>query len=587
MADKNARYLRLTRRDLAKVVAIAVVQATALLAFLLLLRKILDDLAKGSVDMRAVGRWILVLLVVTLANAALRGIEFSMTEKMGYEVVRRLRMRLYEHMEGMSPRQMQHRSRGSLLMRFSGDLSILRTWVSRGVARGLISAIVLAAGLGIIAYFDIRLAVTIGAVLAFGSAALAEIGPRLNRITRRVRRRRSVLTSNIDEQLHSLAVVQVSGRSRGEYERLSRQNDALTKSLYKTASTRGVMLGVSVGTGWLAVAAVLFVGALEIAAGNTSIGVVATAVIACRQLTGPVRRLGLCYDYWQRARVSRAKILDFLHSSTRALDDPGLERLHVRRGRIELRDVSVPGSLAHVTQTAEAGDIVAIMGPAGAGKSSLVSVVAGLIDVDAGEIVVDDRQVAGVTLRSRFRSVGMVAPDLPLMRGTVRRNLTYRQPTASEDEIRRVLLACHLDALVAGLPRGLDTWLTEGACNLSAGERQRLALARALMGDPPILLLDEPTANLDEASKEVFRRVIAHHHGTVLMVTHDLTEAAIADQVWTMADGRIVEAIRGDELRDRLWAAKSAQAPEVRQLPPKLRQPPRPPVRRLPDPEDD
>ncbi len=132
MADKNARYLRLTRRDLAKVVAIAVVQATALLAFLLLLRKILDDLAKGSVDMRAVGRWILVLLVVTLANAALRGIEFSMTEKMGYEVVRRLRMRLYEHMEGMSPRQMQHRSRGSLLMRFTGDLSILRTWVSRG-----------------------------------------------------------------------------------------------------------------------------------------------------------------------------------------------------------------------------------------------------------------------------------------------------------------------------------------------------------------------------------------------------------------------------------------------------------------------
>jgi len=587
MADPNAKYLRLPGRDIAKVVAIAIVQATTLVAFLWLLRTILDDLSKGQVDMTAVSKWIAALLVVTLINAALRGVEFNMTEKMGYALVRRLRMRLYTHLEGMSPRQLQHRSRGSLLMRFTGDLSILRTWVSRGMARGLVSAIVLVAGLGIVAYFDVRLAVTIGAVLAFGSAALAEIGPRLNRVTRRVRRRRSLLTSNIDEQLHALAVVQVSGRSSGEYERLGRQNDAVTRSLYETASTRGLMLGISAGTGWLAIVAVLFVGALEVANGNASIGIVATAVIACRQLTGPVRRLGLSYDYWQRARVSRAKILDFLSSSTRALDAPELERLRVRRGRIELRDVTVPGSLAHVTQTAEGGDVVAIMGPAGAGKSSLLGTVAGLLDAESGEIVVDDQLVGDVTLRSRFRNVGMVAPDLPLMRGTVRRNLTYRQPTASEDEIRRVLLACHLDGLVDELPQGLDTWLTEGARNLSAGERQRLALGRALMGDPPILLLDEPTSNLDEASKEVFRRVIAHHHGTVLMVTHDPVEAAIADQVWTMIDGRIVEAIRGDEFRDRLWAAKRDETPERRELPPELREQPRPPVRRLPDPEDD
>ena len=587
MADDNAKALRLPRRDLAKVVAIAIAQAVTLVSYLWLLRTILDDLSKGQVDVRVVGKWILLLLGVAALNAVLRGVEFSMTEKMGYELVRRLRMRLYGHMQGMAPRQLQHRSRGSLLMRFTGDLSILRTWVSRGLARGLISAIVLAAGLGIIAYFDARLAVTIGAVLAFGSAALAEIGPRLNRVTRRVRRRRSLLTSNVDEQIHALAVVQVSGRSAGEYERLSRQNDALTKTLYETATTRGLMLGISSATGWLAIVAVLFVGTIEVAAGNASVGVVATAVIAARQLTGPVRRLGLSYDYWQRARVSRAKILDFMRSSTRPLDAAELEGLRVRRGRIELRDVTVAGSLAHVTQSVEGGDIVAIMGPAGAGKSSLLGAVAGLLDAESGEIVVDDQPVAGVTLRSRFRNVGVVAPDLPLMRGTVRRNLTYRQPTASDDEIRRVLLACHLDGLVDELPQGIDTWLTEGARNLSAGERQRLSLGRALMGDPPILLLDEPTANLDEASKEVFRRVIAHHNGTVLMVTHDSNEAAIADQVWTMADGRVVEAVPRAEFRDRLWATARDQGPERRELPPELREQPKPPVRHLPDPEED
>jgi ATP-binding cassette, subfamily B, bacterial len=209
------------------------------------------------------------------------------------------------------------------------------------------------------------------------------------------------------------------------------------------------------------------------------------------------------------------------------------------------------------------GDVLAIMGAAGAGKSSLLNLVAGLLDPAEGEVVVDEQPLAERTLRSRFRAVGMVSRDLPLMRGTLRRNVTYRNPEASYEEINRVLLACHLDQLLARLPEGLDAWLTESGRNISAGERQRIALARALMGDPPILLLDEPTANLDEASKEVFRRVIAHHQGTVLLVTHDPNEAALADEVWTMEDGHVIEAVPGDEFRDRLWAVRQKRPQRV------------------------
>lgn len=549
----RASVLRLRRRDLVTIGALALGQAATLVYALVLLRQLIDGLSGGAAGHARVMRGIPLLLVVVLVNSALRGIEFSVSERAGYGLIRALRMRMYRHLQGMSVRQIQGRSRGGLLLRFTGDLSMLRTWVSRGLARGLVSAVVLVGGLGVVAYLNVRLALTIGAVLAFGSAALVRIGPRLQRVTKAVRRKRSLLTSNIAEQINALAVVQVFGRSGGEYDRLASQNDSMTESLEKTARIRGRMLTISSATGWLAIVGVLTVGAIEIAAGNASVGTVATAMIACRQLAGPVRRLGLSYDYWQRAHVSRKKILDFLASSSRPLDDPAFEDLRVGRGTIELQGLTVRGALYNVCGTIAGGHTIAVLGSNGAGKSTLLAAIAGLVDPDAGSIVIDGHPAEERTLRSRFRRIGMVGPDLPLMHGTVGRNLTYRCPQATDDEIARIVANCRLEDIIEELPGGLSGWLTEGGRNLSLGQRQRLALGRALIGNPPILLLDEPTVNLDQAGAEAFRTAVSHHRGTVVIATHDRDEAALADEVWMLDGGRLAERIDGDEYRSRLW----------------------------------
>lgn len=548
-ADPRLYFLR--RDDLATILFLGVAQAAVLIAWIVCVWQAIDAIAAMQGDVMLPVPWLAALVLLALANAVLRAVEFSVCERIGFEAVRRLRMRIHRHMLGMAPRQIQHRSRGSLLLRMSGDLTMLRTWISRGIGRGTIGAIVLVAGLAAIAWISTLMAVVALLVFLLAAALSLTLGRRLRRVTAAVRRRRSLLTSNIDEQIHSLAVVQLFGRASGEHARLARQNDALTWALVREARIRGRMRGISAGAGWLAVVAVLAAGLVEVAEGYISIGMLVAAATGVRHLTGPLRSLGFAHDYWRRAWVSRRKILDFLASGSRPLADPLHQELRVRRGRIEFDAVTVAGALHDFTATVAPHERIAVVGPSGAGKSTLLGLVARLVEPDEGEVLIDGKPLGASTLLSSFRHIGMVASDLPLMRGTVRRNLTYRRPWAAEAEIWQVLTACRLDAWAVSLPQGLDSWITEGGANIAAGERQRLALARAMLGYPQILLLDEPSANLDEAGRDVLREVVGRYPGTILLATHDMAEAELMDRIWRIEAGRLVETLPGRHGRER------------------------------------
>jgi ATP-binding cassette subfamily B protein len=541
------------------VVAVGLAQAASLVAFTLLLAIVADRADDETLGVTADAAWrsTLVQLGLLAGVAALygclRGWEFSLAEKAGYDVVRRLRMRMYAHVQGMTPAQVQNQARGGLLLRFIGDLSMLRTWISRGLLPGSVALIVLVPTVAMLVVLNFRIGLTVVAVLAAGAAMSLASGGTVRRATRAMRRRRSLLIGNLDEQLHSHSVMQVCGRSGGEYSRLSRQNDSLNRALGRVAGLRGRLRGITSGLTLVSLVALLFVGLLEIRRGTASVGFVVAVLVANRLLVAPVRTLGLAHDYWHRARVSGEKIEHFLRSGTRSLDPPGLDRLRVRRGRLEFRDVEVDGALCGITAAAEPGQIIAVTGPNGAGKSTLLRLVARLVEPTGGQVLVDGQDLAAVTPRSTFRLIGMAGPDLPLMRGTVRRNLTYRRPDADAAEIDRVLRLTGLDWLVADLPGGLGFWLVEGGRNLSAGQRQRIALARALLGNPPLLLLDTPTAHLDASEREVARRIVARHRGTVLLATDDPDELALADQVWVLDHGRLVETLDRDEYLDRVW----------------------------------
>lgn len=565
MSDQR-RSFSITRRDVAKLVAIGFVQAAGVIGFVLLIRKAVDQLQTTAVQSADLMPVLGLLIVASLVLAWTRGAEFTVAEQAGYDAVGRLRVELHAHLMGMTPRRVQRSSQGALLLRFTGDLSTLRTWLSRGLARGLVNAITVLGGIGLVFYLNVMAGIAVIGVLLIGSAVSLAAGDRVRRSTRNVRWRRSLLASNIAEQLRSLAVVQVFGRAAGEHSRLTDQSNDLLGADKRMVTTRGWLRAISSASASLAVVVVVVVGAYAIPRRQATIGDLVAAITAIRFLSGPIRILGRVNEYWQAGQVSKRKLTEFFNRPSREYEDPALVPLRPRAGRIEFRNVSVEGALEDVSLTVEGGEVIAITGPNGAGKSTLLSLLARFVEPDTGEIAIDDQLLADCTHRSTYRNLGMVSPDLPLLRGTIRRNLSYRYRTATDEQIDWVVKSCRINEIVDELPDGLGTWLTEGGTNISVGQRQRVALGRAIFGSPRILLLDEPTSNLDTRSSEIMRQVLARYRGTVLLVTHDPAEIAMADHVCVMANGRIEQYMSGRDFQQqnalKRWSRQPAWSRE-------------------------
>ncbi len=258
-------------------------------------------------------------------------------------------------------------------------------------------------------------------------------------------------------------------------------------------------------------------------------------------LLPPLRDLGRVQEYWHGACIARERIKEFLDSPSLVEHNFKAPDLIVGPGCLEFNSVSVTGGLNQVSGVVEPGTVVAVVGPNGAGKSTLLLLASRLIDPQEGKILLDGQNLTEYSLSSVRHAIGMVGPDLPLLRGTIERNLCYRWRKAPKEEIIRVRKLCGIDEMLVQFPEGEKTRVAEGGLSLSVGQRQRIALARALLGNPRLLLLDEVDANLDRQAGKIIDRILAEHQGTILMVTHQLNHIMAADVVWYLEAGRLLE----------------------------------------------
>lgn len=300
----------------------------------------------------------------------------------------------------------------------------------------------------------------------------------------------------------------------------------------------GLSIFIAALTASAASIGVVLVGATD---GAASQGTVLAAITLVALMTSPLHQLGRIAELWRSATMSREKMQQAMQLGPTIVNAPGARKLRAGgSGRVRFDGVVVSGALHAFSALAEGGQRILVTGANGSGKSTLLALVPRMVEPDQGRVLIDGRDVARVTLGSLRRAVAMVANDLPLLRGDLRMNLSYRIPDAGDDEVRRVLRLCELDELVARLPRGLDTMLSESAANLSVGERRRLMWARALLGNPRVLLLDDIDANLDLDSQRLFKQVLDDYRGTVLMTAQHSDLFVVPDAIWRLPAARSV-----------------------------------------------
>ncbi len=516
------------------------VQAGTAISVMWLIRHLIDSTISKTPGFSLISIGSL-FLVLAIASIGLRTLERHLAESLGQDYLLEVRQRLFGHLGRLSPRTMQRFSVGSISLRFGGDMNALRRWISLGLARLIVSSMLIIGIICTITWMNPPVGGGVSSVILLGVILSLGSGRKLWHKTRLVRKLKARMLGNITEKIMQLSVVQVCGQSRRESRKLKSQGVALADASVQQSRSIGTLRGLAEATVILATGAVLILGTVMLNQHTLSTGSLAAILVLTGLVAAPIRDLGRVHEYWYGAAISRKKIVEFLQLPTLRRVRGNRSTKSSEEGLVTIRNVFVNQALSAVSAEVQPGTRVAIVGPNGSGKSTLLALISRLVDPDKGRISVNGTSVRKIGHRVLSRNVGMVGGDFPLLRGTLLRNIRYRNPRVSDTELQRVIKFCQLQELVDSLPKGLMTRLSEGGKGLSSGERQRIVLARALLDEPSILLLDEADTNLDATASAILEQLLDQYHGTILMVSHQQKYVLMADQVWYLQSGKLVE----------------------------------------------
>lgn len=529
-------------RLMAYLIANGVAQAAIAIAVAMLVRLTFDRATVGGKDP---SEWSLTQLMALLGAAlvlalVLRVVERVHAARLGEAYVTRIRLRLFAALAADPTAATQRRGLGPTMLRFVTDLTAVRRWISEGLARGIVGSLATVGGIAALCLISPAMGSAAGAAAL--AALIAGVGLKapLARRVSTARRQRARLAAHIGDRLLALDVVKASGRERRERRRLGRNSARLAETAVaraRVAAVVQILPDVALGAATLAI---LVIGALKVPSGDITHGTVVAALSLIGAIAPQARALGRAFEHWTNYRVATVKLKQILRTAPAARGPR--RRMAPPKGHLVLENVTVASRLDAVDATVSAGARIALIGPSGSGKAALLSAAAGRLRPDEGRILLDGSDLAEIDARSFARHVGIALPDLPLVKGSLRKNLCYRHRRATEAEVAAACRLCGLEDAIAALPSGLDHRVTDQAANLPRDMRQRLVLARAVIGEPALLLLDERELAGTPDGCATIERVLAARRGTTLIVTSSPERARNADVLWYLEDGFLREA---------------------------------------------
>ncbi|GAB6178648.1 ABC transporter ATP-binding protein [Desulfobaculum senezii] len=490
----------------------------------------------------------------------------SMAQKIRHD----LRMHLFEHVQSLDMGRLETRRRGDILSIISVDVDSLESFFAQTTVNMVRIVVAFTGTFGYLAWLNWRLALLLAAPLPLAFIAIRIFSTRVRPKYMQSRLAIGAFNSILENSLHGLPILQAYNAERHEAERLRSESARYRDSAISAARTRAWFIPVVYLVAGLSYASLIGVGGwMTTLEGGPSIGDYTTFVLMAMRLIVPVFGLGFIVNQLQRARAAATRIADLLDTRPAIKDSADSVPLVGVPECVELRDVSFayPGrgeALSRVSLSVKKGEMLGIAGATGAGKSTLIKLLLRFHDPKSGEIRINGMPMPSLTLASVRQHVGYVSQDPFIFHGTIAENLRLGSPDADMEAIQNAARLAGADEFIDTLPNGLDEIIGDSGQRLSGGQRQRLSLARALLRNPAILILDEATSAVDVITERLIQDRIEHLRQDRITITiaHRLSTIRTADHIVVMSGGSVAEHGRFEELVGRggalgdLWAAQ-------------------------------
>lgn len=490
----------------------------------------------------------LTVLLIAIAGAACSYVEKYVTTSIGQWVMHDLRRMVYSHMQRLSLAYHDHKQTGDLLSRVTGDIDAIQSFIASGLLDALINSLTLVGMLGVMLYLNWQFTLIALSVAPLLFLVVFSYTRRIKKAARDVRKKEGEIVSVMQEVLSSIRVVKAFAREDYEQKRLEEESlegveIALRARSLKAKLSPLVDVIVAGGT-----CLVLWFGARMALNGTLSAGSLVLFIWYLGKMFKPMQQLSKMTDAYSRAVVGYERIREVLETNHEIRDLPGARRAPAFRGRIEFDHVQFcydPDTpiLKDVSLRIEPGQVAALVGPTGAGKTTIISLIPRFYDPTSGVIRIDGLDIRRLQQKSLRQQMSFVLQETILFHGPIWNNIAYGKPDASRAEILAAADAANAHEFIEKLPEGYNTIVGERGVTLSGGQRQRIAIARAVIRNSPILILDEPSSGLDAASEKlVFEALDRLMEGkTSIVIAHRLSTIRRAGVIFVVQDGMIVE----------------------------------------------
>ncbi len=514
------------------------------------------DVVPGQgVDFTAVGHVLMVVLAIYAAASLLGWLQGFVLNTVVQNTVRRMRQDVEDKINRLPLGYFDRSPRGELLSRVTNDIDNVSQTLQQTMSQLLTSLMTVIAVLGMMFWISPLLALVALVSVPVSLVVTAQIMKRSQGQFVAQWRRTGALNAQIEEAYSGHALVKVFGR-RAEIERtFAEENDELYKVSFGAQFVSGLIMPSMMFIGNLNYVAIAVIGGLRVANGSLSLGDVQAFIQYTRQFTQPLTTVASMANLLQSGVASAERVFELLDADEEPADPPERRTPAARRGEVAFENVSFRYEedrplITDLSLVARPGQTVAIVGPTGAGKTTLVNLVMRFYDIDAGRITLDGVDIAAVPRATLRGQVGMVLQDTWLFEGTIRDNIAYGRPDATGEQVLEAARATFVDRFVHSLPDGYDTVIDEDGSNLSAGERQLVTIARAFLTDPALLILDEATSSVDTRTELLLQHAMAalRTDRTSFVIAHRLSTIRDADLILVMEDGAIVEQGTHDDL---------------------------------------